>query len=129
MRFSLQSTHLLCICLWRLKCLDGGLCWSFSISNDLIQMFNFLLRSLAVTLLLLWIHFSSDASICSVVAFLLLRNSDHVVISVSIEFPLTSCYLKLLSIKGNIQDCCSFPCCLSGTLGSLPKCSQIKSFL
>ena len=29
-------------------------------------------------------------------AFLPLRNSDHVVVSVYIEFPLTSCYLKLL---------------------------------
>ena len=30
---------------------------------------------------------SSDASICSTVAFPLLGNSDHVVVSVSIDFP------------------------------------------
>ena len=30
---------------------------------------------------------SSDASICSTMAFPLLGNSDHVVISVSINFP------------------------------------------
>ena len=31
--------------------------------------------------------FSSDASICSTMAFPPLRNSDHVVVSVSIDFP------------------------------------------
>ena len=33
---------------------------------------------------------SSDASICSTMAFPPLRNSDHVVVSVSIDFPLNS---------------------------------------
>ena len=33
---------------------------------------------------------SSDASICSTMAFLPLRNSDHVVVSVSIHFPINS---------------------------------------
>ena len=33
---------------------------------------------------------SSDASICSAMAFPLLRNSDHAVVSVSIDFPLNS---------------------------------------
>ena len=33
---------------------------------------------------------SSDASICSTMAFLPLRNSDHVVVSVSIDFPINS---------------------------------------
>ena len=31
---------------------------------------------------------SSDASICSTIAFLPLGNSDHVVVSVSIDFPI-----------------------------------------
>ena len=33
---------------------------------------------------------SSDASICSTMAFLPLGNSDHVVVSVSIDFPINS---------------------------------------
>ena len=33
---------------------------------------------------------SSDASICSTMAFTPLRNSDHAVISVSIDFPSNS---------------------------------------
>ena len=33
------------------------------------------------------LFFSSDASICSTVAFPLLGNSDHVAVSVSIDFP------------------------------------------
>ena len=71
------------------------------------RLSNFLLRSLAVTLtvLLLWIYFSSNASIFSAVAFLLLRNSDHVVVSVFIEFPLISCYLKLLYKLKKKQIC------------------------
>ena len=32
----------------------------------------------------------SDASICSTVAFPTLGNSDHVIVSVSIDFPLNS---------------------------------------
>ena len=68
----------------------GELCYIFSISNNLTLMVNFPT----------WIHdcdshspalldliLSSDASICSTMAFPLLRNSDHVVISVSINFP------------------------------------------
>ena len=49
----------------------------------------FLLAFLAVvlTVLLFWIYvfFSSDASICSTMAFPPLGNSDHVVVSVSID--------------------------------------------
>ena len=58
---------------------------------------NTLLRFHPVTLaiVLFWIYFSSDPTIYSAVAFLSLRNSDHVVISVFIDFSLTSCYLKL----------------------------------
>ena len=39
---------------------------------------------------LLGLFLSSDASICSTMAFPLLGNSDHVLVSVSIDFPLYS---------------------------------------
>ena len=39
---------------------------------------------------LLNLFLSSDASICSTMAFPLLGNSDHVVVSVSIDFPTNS---------------------------------------
>ena len=39
---------------------------------------------------LLDLFISADASICSTVAFLTLQNSDHVVVSVSIDFPSNS---------------------------------------
>ena len=65
----------------------------FSISNDLPQMVNFRTwipecdsHSPALSDLLI----SSDASICSTMASLPLGNSDHVVVSVSIDFPVTS---------------------------------------
>ena len=48
----------------------------------------FLLGSLTVTLLDLFL--SSDTSICSTMAFPPLGNSDHVVISLSIDFPINS---------------------------------------
>ena len=67
----------------------GELCCHFSISNDLTQMVNFPTRipdgdSHSPVLLDLFI--SSDASICSTMAFPPLGNSDHVVVSVSVEF-------------------------------------------
>ena len=67
----------------------GELCYKFSISNDLTQMVNFPTQipdcdSHSPALLDLFI--SSDASICSTMAFPPLGNSDHVV-SVSIDFP------------------------------------------
>ena len=71
----------------------GELCYNFSISNDLTQMVNFPTRipdcdSHSPALLDLFL--SSDASICSTMAFAPLGNSDHVVVSVSIDFPATS---------------------------------------
>ena len=39
---------------------------------------------------LLDLFLSSDASICSTMAFRPLENSDHVVVSVSIDFPTNS---------------------------------------
>ena len=71
----------------------GELCYNFSISNDLTQMVDFPTRipdcdSHSPALLDLFI--SSDASICSIMAFPPLANSDHVVVSVSIDFPTNS---------------------------------------
>ena len=71
----------------------GELCYNFSISNDLTQMVNFPTRipdcdSHSPALLDLLI--SSDASICSTMAFPPLGNSVHVVVSVSIDFPINS---------------------------------------
>ena len=71
----------------------GKLCYNFSITNDLTQMVNFSTwipdcDSHSPALLDLFI--SSDASICSTMAFPPLGNSDHVVVSVSIDFPTNS---------------------------------------
>ena len=71
----------------------GELCYNFSISNDLTQIVNFPTRipdsDSHSTALLDFFH-SSDASICSTITFPPLGNSDHVVISVSIDFPTNS---------------------------------------
>ena len=71
----------------------GEFCYNFFISNDLTQMVNFLTwipdcDSHSPALLDLFI--SSDASICSTMAFPPLGNSDHVVVSLSIDFPTNS---------------------------------------
>ena len=71
----------------------GELCYNFSISNDLTQIVNFPTRiadcdSHSPALLDLFI--SSGTSICSTMAFRPLGNSDHVVVSVSIDFPVNS---------------------------------------
>ena len=71
----------------------GELCYNFSVSNDLTQMVNFPTQipdcdSHSPALLDLFL--SSDASICSTMAFPPLGNSDHVVVSVSIDFPTNS---------------------------------------
>ena len=70
----------------------GELCYNFSISNDLTQMVDFPIRipdcdSHSPALLDLFI---SDSSIYSTMAFPPLGNSDHVVVSVSIDFPTNS---------------------------------------
>ena len=67
----------------------GELCYNFSISNDLIQIVNFPTRipdcdSHSPALLDLFL--SSNASICSTMAFRPLVNSGHVVVSVFIDF-------------------------------------------
>ena len=68
----------------------GELCYIFSVSNDLTQMVNFLMQipdcdSHSPALLDSFI--SSDASTCSKMVFPSLENSDHVLVSVSIDFP------------------------------------------
>ena len=71
----------------------GELCYNFSVSNDLTQIVNFTTQipdcdSHSPALLDLFL--SSDASICSIMAFPPLGNSDNVVVSVSIDFPINS---------------------------------------
>ena len=71
----------------------GELCYNFSISNVLILIVNFASRipdcgSHSPALLDLFI--SSDASISSIMPFPPLENSDHVVVSVSIDNPINS---------------------------------------
>ena len=71
----------------------GELCYNFSISNDLTQIVNFPTRIPdcdSHSPALLDSFLSSDASIYSTMAFPPLGNSDHVVVSVSIHFPINS---------------------------------------
>ena len=72
---------------------SGELCFNFSISNNLPQMVNFPTwipdcDSHSPALLDLFI--SCEASICSTMAFPPLGNYNHVVTSVSIDFPSNS---------------------------------------
>ena len=65
-------------------------CYNFSISNDLTQMVNFppqIPDNDSHSSVLLDIFVSSDASICSTIAFPPLGNSDRDVVSVPIDFP------------------------------------------
>ena len=69
---------------------SGELCYNFSLSNDLTEMVNFPTRIPDCdfhSVALLDLFFSSEASICSAMAFPPLGNSDHLVFSVSIDFP------------------------------------------
>ena len=72
---------------------SGELCYNFSISNDLTQMVNFptwIPDCDSHSPALLDLFLPSDASICSTKAFPPLGNSDHIVVSVSIDFPINS---------------------------------------
>ena len=72
---------------------SGELSNNFSISKDLTQMVNFptwIPDCDSHSPVLLDLFISSDASICSTMAFPPLGNSDHVVVSVSIDFPSNS---------------------------------------
>ena len=71
----------------------GELCYNFSISNDLTQMVNFPTSipdcdSHSPAVLHIFIY--SNASICSILAFSPLGNSDHVFVSIFIDFPINS---------------------------------------
>ena len=71
----------------------GELCYNFSISNDGTQIVNFPTwipdcDSHSPALLDLFLYY--DASICSTRAFPPLGNSDDVLVSVSIDFPINS---------------------------------------
>ena len=71
----------------------GELCYNFSISNDLTQMVNFPTSipdcdSHSPAVLHVFIY--SNASICSTLAFSPLGNSDHVFVSIFIDFPINS---------------------------------------
>ena len=71
----------------------GELCYDFSILNDLTQIANFPTRIPdcdSHSPALLDFFLSSNTSIYSTMAFPPLGNSDHVVVSVSIDFPINS---------------------------------------
>ena len=55
----------------------------------LLRWLTFLLgyQTVILIVLLFWIYFLLDASICSTMVFPLLGNSDHLVVSVSSDFP------------------------------------------
>ena len=90
MRFS-QSTHLLMfLSLETLTSIIRTDCYNFSISNDLTQMVNFPTQIPDCDThspALLGLILSSDASICSTMAFAPVGSFDHVVVSVSIDVP------------------------------------------
>ena len=101
MKFS-QSTHLL-MCL-SLETLTSIIRTDLPILVELKDLVNSVVIFLSQTTLLIWLTFllrsqtvilspalldlfiSSDASICSTMVFPPLENSDHVVVSVSIDF-------------------------------------------
>ena len=69
---------------------SGELCYNFSISNALTQMVKvpiWISDCYSHSPALLDLFISSDANICSTIAFPPLRNFDHVVFSVTIDFP------------------------------------------
>ena len=71
----------------------GELCYEFSISINLTQMVNFptwIVDCDSHSPALSDLFISSDASICSTMAFPSLGNSDHVAVSVSIDFLINS---------------------------------------
>ena len=72
---------------------SGEFCYNFSISNDVTQMVNFptwIPDCDSYSPALLDLFLSSDASICSTMASPPFGNSDHVFVSVFIDFPSNS---------------------------------------
>ena len=110
MRFS-RSTHLLMIL--SLENLTTIIGTGLHILVELIDLVNFVVIFLSQMTLLRWLTFllrfqtdshspvvldlfiSSGASICFTMAFPPLQNSDHVVVSVSIDFPSNSQWCAL----------------------------------
>ena len=93
MRFS-RSTHLLMFLsletLTSMELIDLVNTYNFSTSNDITLMVSFPTRIPdcdSHSPVLLDFFLSYDASICSTMAFPTSENSDHVVVSVSIDFP------------------------------------------
>ena len=67
--------------------------YNYSVSNDLTQLVNFPTRipdygSRSPALLELFL--SSDAGICSTMAFRPLGNYDHVAVLISVDFPINA---------------------------------------
>ena len=84
----------------------GELSYNFSISNSLTQIVNLPIRipdHHSPALLDLFV--SSDISICTTMAFPPLRNSDHVVVSVSTDFPINSKQDMLLHCVASDYSC------------------------
>ena len=73
----------------------------------LLRYLTFLLGSLTVTLspALLHLFVSFNTSICSTMAFPLLGNSDHVLVSVSIDFPINAKQDALLNCMAYGYSC------------------------
>ena len=103
----------------------GVLCYNFPISNDLIQIVKFPTKipdcdCHSPTLLDFFL--SSDASICCKIVFPPLGNSDHVIISVSIDFP--------SNLKGNspilFHSLWLFSCWLGWSLWSLKRYFMVR---
>ena len=97
MRFSQSTLQLIC---FPLETLTSIIRTGLPILVELMDLVNSVIIFLSQTNLLRWLTFllvyhsalldlfiSSDASICSTMAFPSLGNSDHVVVSVSIDFP------------------------------------------
>ena len=103
MRFSWSTNLLMSLSLWDFNVhhkdwltysagtdRPGELCYTFSVANNITQIVNFNTRipdcdSHRPAHLDLFISF--DASICSTMGFPPLDNSDHVVVSFSVDFP------------------------------------------
>ena len=86
----------------------GELCYNFSVSNDLTQMVNFptwIPDCDTHSPALLYLFLSSEASICSTMAFPLLGNSDHVVVLFSIDFSSSSQWDALFHRIGYDYSC------------------------
>ena len=72
---------------------SGEFCYNFSISNDVTQIVNFRTQIPGCdshSPAILDFFLSSHTSICSTMALSPLGNSDYVVVSVSIDFPINS---------------------------------------